>query len=165
MSIFSRRGQRAATDTGADGFITPPFVTVTSDDQRATLWWTAVATADGYAVEYKAASSGSWLVWPHNSTVTHAVITGLQNGTTYHLRVRATRANESTAWSGSLTATPIPANVTQQGLPTTLETVLVNNSNTNTVYAYIIGLDMQTNRWTMVTSDGHGTYAPPNPFC
>lgn len=168
MSRYARRLQQSShvTSTPPSGNVPaqPQDVVATADNSKITLWWTTSENATGYSVEYRTTPSGIWQNWPHNTTVTHAVITGLTNGTAYDLRVRATSGADVSSWSTVVTGiTPVAANNLGGGLPTELNTTFVNRSNTNTVYAYVIGLSPTNMRWTLVTSDGQSTYQPPTP--
>ncbi len=164
---FARRLQRVqhvggSTPSGAPS--TPSPVTVTPGDASATLWWTFPETATGYDVQYRVSPAGSWQSWVYTGTITHTVITGLVNNTTYDFQVRAKNGSGASAWSAAVTTTPVATPSTGGGLPTTLTATLVNNSNTNTAYVYVIGMDPNNGmRWSLVTSDGQSLYAPPNP--
>ncbi|MGB4758577.1 MAG: beta-1,3-glucanase family protein [Candidatus Saccharimonadales bacterium] len=166
-SAFARRLQRANTaggepqDPGLPA--TPSPVTVTEGDTRATLWWINAAGATSYDVQYRTSPSGSWQDAGYNDAVTHMIITGLANGTLYDFRVRSSNSEGVSNWSSIVSIAPVATPNTGGGLPLTLASTLVNNSSTNTVYAYIIGLDMNDGRWMLVSSDGNGTYKPPNP--
>lgn len=167
MSRFARRlqfAQSSAYDGGAQGPDTPSDITATPDDEKITLWWTAVSDATGYDVQYRISPSGMWQTWPRSGTVTHSIVTGLINGTAYDLRVRATNSSGESNWSSVILAvSPVATDTSNQGLPTELETMFVNSSSSSTVYAYVIGIDVATDRWTLVTPDGQGTYQPTTP--
>lgn len=167
MSPFARRLQYASTSiTSPSGNspTQPQNVLATPGDSKATVWWTTSDYATGYDVHYRVSPAGSWQTWTHNDSVTHAIVTGLTNGTAYDFRVRAKDTTEVSTWSAIVSGvTPVAALNTGGGLPTELNTVLVNNSSTNTVYAYVIGLSPTNMRWTLVTSDGQSTYQPPTP--
>lgn len=142
----------------------PDYVTATGGDTKLTSWWTTVEGATGYDVDYRVSPTGMWTAYTHNGTLTQATIAGLVNGTSYDLRVRAKKVDELSPWTEAPeTITPVAATNTGAGLPTILETVLVNQSSTNTAYAYIVGLDLNNGRWTLVTADGQSTYQPPTP--
>ena len=55
----------------------------------ATLNWSAVASAITYDVEYKAASSGTWIPAATNTTSLSVALAGLSSSTLYDWRVRA----------------------------------------------------------------------------
>jgi hypothetical protein len=67
----------------------------------ATLSWNADATALSYTVDYKAASSSTWLSAATATTTTSVNLTGLTAGTVYDYRVRI----NCSAGSGSFTQT------------------------------------------------------------
>lgn len=167
MSRFAQRLLFAANysdATQSSVLAQPQHIVATPDDAKITLWWTTSETATGYDVQYRVSPASAWQIWPHTSTVTHAIVTGLINGTGYDLRVRAINSTTTSSWSAVITnSTPIAANDSGAGLPTELNTVLVNRSSTDTVYAYIVGIDPDNMRWTMVTADGQGVYQPPTP--
>lgn len=167
MGIFARRLASAAASSRQivqDQLFAPAYTIATTGDSKVTLWWTTVAEATGYDVEYRVSPNGAWTTYPHTNTVTHAVITGLSNYTSYDLRVRSINTTSQSQWTEAPeTITPIAATNTGAGLPASLETVLVNQSSTNTVYAYVVGLDLNNGRWTLVTADGQSTYQPPTP--
>lgn len=164
MSAIARRLQRAGLSGHVDASLAAPaHVTATPGNAKATFWWTASEGAMGYNVQYRTAPSGAWQSWLHATTVTHAIITGLSNGVAYDFRARAIDSQSSSSWSAIATATPLAPIVSGGGLPSLLDATLVNQSSTDTVYAYVVGLSPSTNRWTLVTADGQNTYTPPNP--
>ena len=55
----------------------------------ATVNWGVVATANSYDVDYKAASSGTWIIAATNTTSLSVNLTGLSSSTLYDWRVRA----------------------------------------------------------------------------
>ena len=167
MSPFARRLQQSVglSTPGGGGLLSAPqYVTATVGDSKVTFWWSTVSTATDYTVQYKESQASIWQSWPHGSTLTHAIITGLTNDTAYDFRVRTVRDTDVSAWSLEVVGViPLAANNSGGGLPGELQTILKNTSLTDTVYAYIIGLDSSNGRWTLVTSDGQGTYQPPTP--
>ena len=167
MSSFARRLQHASiviSSPSGNSPTQPQNVLATAGDSQATVWWTTSANATGYDVQYRTNPAGSWQSWTHTTTVTHAVITSLTNDTGYDFRVRATNGSDVSAWSAIVSnIVPTTALNTGAGLPAQLDTVLVNNSSTDTVYAYVVGLSPTNMRWTLVTSDGQSTYQPPTP--
>ena len=167
MSPFARRLQSAITTEsipGGGGLAKPAYVTATAGDSKITLWWSTVELATTYEVQYRLNPAGSWIDWPYSGTVTHAVVTGLTNDTAYDFRIRAIDGTLYSPWSDEMIGIiPVVANNSGGGLPTLLDTMLVNTSSTDTVYAYVIGLDPSNGRWTLVTADGQGTYQPPTP--
>ncbi len=71
----------------------------------ATLSWTGISGASNYTVEYKAASSGTWIV-AGTVTATSFSLTGLAASTVYDWRVKA---NCSTGYGQSQFTTAAPA--------------------------------------------------------
>ena len=52
----------------------------------------------------------------------------------------------------------------QAGTPARLTVDLVNNTSSDTVYAYVLGLDLsQGNQWAFLEADGSTLYHPPSP--
>ena len=106
----------------------PVNVTVTADYTLSVTWerGTGGATPTGYSVHYTASSTvahdaalGSdvateWVDAEHTGTTTSYTITGLDYETTYRVRVAASAAGATSAWSASTTASsattrPAPA--------------------------------------------------------
>lgn len=166
MSPFARRLRSASATTPQSGVQPAALrdIVATPDDSKITLWWTSCDAATGYDVQYRTSPSGSWIAWSHSDTVTHAIISGLTNGTMYDLRVRSKNSTHTSNWTVSPTGVvPVAANNSGMGLPSELNATIVNRSSTDTVYAYIVGLSPTNMRWTMVTADGQSTYQPPTP--
>lgn len=166
MNAFARKLQRRAITTQGGGLVpdAPANLVATPGDTQMTVWWTAVDQATGYDVEYRVSPSGGWQAWPRSGLLAQSTITGLTNTVAYDARVRATNTHGASPWGVIVSATPEHIPATGGGLPMQLDAVLVNNSNTNTAYAYIVGLDFNgDNAWTFVSADGQGTYKPPIP--
>ena len=74
-----------------------------------TVTWTAPANTGpaitDYAVQYRVSGDRAWTNAGHSGTVTSVTVTGLTVGTAYEVRVRATNAEGTSAWSGTATAT------------------------------------------------------------
>jgi len=83
-------GTAAPTCGDASG-LTATNVTQTS----ATVSWNAVSGANSYAVDYKAASSQTWISAATVTTVTSINLAGLTTNTPYDWRVRATCSSSS----------------------------------------------------------------------
>ena len=107
----------AAGKFGAPGWYPnePTGVTVTEEDQQATLEWTPGRSngldITGYKIEK---NSGSWSTAVANtaSTAGSRVVTGLTNGTTYTFRIKAINSlGESEVYSS------VPAGKTPRGTP------------------------------------------------
>ena len=79
----------------------PTSLSVTAADTTPTelsVSWTAPTNTGkpaitGYAVQYRAGTSGSFTSHPHTGTTTEATITGLTQGTAYQVQVSATNAD------------------------------------------------------------------------
>ena len=87
-----------------------PDVTLTAGNNQIEVEWTAPANNGAaitdYDVEYRQGTSGNFTNWPHTGTARTATITGLTNDQSYQVRVRATNAAGSGAWSNLKEATP-----------------------------------------------------------
>ncbi len=97
-----------ATPTPAPGV--PGQVTnlaLTAGHRRITATWSVPSgTVTGYDVEYKRSSDSYWTDAGHTGTNARLTITGLTNGTTYEVRVRAANGSIKGAWSDIASATP-----------------------------------------------------------
>ena len=85
-------------------------------DSRVTLHWSAPADGGSaitdYAVQYKRASSGTWLTLADDlSSVPGAVVPALANGMPHDFRVAAVNAIGMGPWSDLVTATPDSADL------------------------------------------------------
>ena len=98
----------------------------------ANLSWTAVANATSYAVEYKLNTAATWTVINAAQTTTTASLTGLNAGTVYNWRVRATCAAGLGAY--------VTANLTtsSMGTVTSCQNPLDNDLNGTTAGAAVI---------------------------
>lgn len=167
MSPFSRRLQSATgviSIPGGGVLFAPAYITASPGSNKATVSWTEVEQATGYDVEYRESPAGTWTNWAHSGLLTSATITGLINGTAYDFRVRSTSQSDTSSWSQIVSGiTPAAAINTGTGVPLSLATTFVNNSSTDTVYAYVMGLDPADGRWMLVAADGTSTYKPPTP--
>ena len=76
----------------------------------ATVSWNAVSGALSYDVDYKAASSGTWISAATATTNTFADLAGLTMGTLYDYRVRANCNSESGSYAQSQFTTTAPCN-------------------------------------------------------
>jgi YVTN family beta-propeller protein len=98
----------------------PTGLAVTSSAQQVALNWTAPGDTGGsaitdYLVEYKASSSGTWLIFADGvSAGASATVTGLVNGTAYDFRVSATNSAGTGIPSAQVSAAPM----TVPGAPT-----------------------------------------------
>ncbi|MFM7223561.1 MAG: fibronectin type III domain-containing protein [Bacteroidota bacterium] len=104
-----------ATCTAPSG-LTVASLTSTS----STVSWTAGTNSIAYAVEYKAASSTTWLTATANTTALSWTISGLQPATNYNWRISATCSNTSyTSAESSFVTAIAPACGTPQSLRVT----------------------------------------------
>lgn len=100
---------------------TPGTPTATRGNQQISLSWSAPANGGAsitdYIVEYKLASSGTWITIEDGvSTNTSQVFTSLTNGSAYNFRIKAVNSEGSSNVSGTATQTPS----TVPGAPTGL---------------------------------------------
>ena len=118
----------SASSTGTPGAQAPDVPnapSITADHLSLGVSWTA-PEANGsditdYDVRYCAVSGsscGAWQDKSHTGTAVTATITGLTNGTTYRVQVRATNSAGTSGWSDSGTGVPatqppdVPSSVT-----------------------------------------------------
>ncbi len=101
-----------ATPVGRPG--APEAPALTAGDGQLGVSWTAPADTGGsaitdYDVQYRSGTSGVWIDHAHTGTALTATLTGLTNGQSYQVRVRAENAQgESPSWSPPASATPVP---------------------------------------------------------
>ena len=106
----------SATATVGSAPDTPAAPTVDSRNTSLDVSWTAPTANDpggitDYDVRYRTSGSSTWTEWNADTTSTtlSATITGLTNGTTYDVQVRAANAIGESDWS--------PSTSTEPGLP------------------------------------------------
>ncbi len=106
---------RSATpNTPAQTPSEPRNVVLTPGDGRIEVSWREPVipghpAITGYEVQYKEQSASAWTDWTHRGTGTAATITGLTNGTTYQVKVRAVNPTGNSPYAGedgALSATP-----------------------------------------------------------
>ena len=104
---------QAATGVTPDAPDAPDAPELTPGDGHIEASWTAPddngAAIAGYDVRYRQGNSGQWTAHPHDGTETTATITGLTNGITHQVQVRAVNAAGAGEWSPSAAATPADA--------------------------------------------------------
>ncbi len=94
----------------------PTNVSVTGDNQQLRLSWTAPysdSPVTDYDVQYRDYPE-PWTDWDHTGTAAQTTITGLTNGTYYHLRVRASNAQGASGWTTPVAGYPQPQGVPAQ---------------------------------------------------
>ncbi len=89
----------------------PAKPTLAVDDTQLTASWSAPtnnggSAVTGYDLQYRKGNSGAWTSITTGISGTSHPITGLDNGDSYSVQVRAKNAQGRGAWSGSATATP-----------------------------------------------------------
>ena len=91
----------------------PEAPALTPGNKQLGVAWTAPANngapISDYDVRYKESSANVWINRGHNSTTTSTVITGLTNGQSYLVKVRAKNSVGDGDWSPSTTGTPAAA--------------------------------------------------------
>ena len=114
----------SATVTITDDDPGPPTgLNVNAGDTQLTVSWTAPtdtgapgASLTGYDVQYKTSTAAVWLTKTHTGTTTTSTVTGLANGTTYNIQVRAKNSSGVSEWvTGS--GTPSQTTVTLTAAP------------------------------------------------
>jgi len=96
----------AGSSCATPGGLSASAITNTS----ATVSWTAVSGALSYDVDYKAASSGTWINAATGTTATSVNLSGLTQGTLHDWRVRANCSSESSAYAQAQFTTTAPCN-------------------------------------------------------
>jgi hypothetical protein len=101
-NIFFDISNTNFTITSGSGCAAPAGLTASAvDTSSATIGWTAVSGAVSYSVDYKAASSATWISVATATTATSVSLTGLTQGTTYDYRVRTNCASGSSSYSAA----------------------------------------------------------------
>lgn len=126
----------------------------------ATVSWTAVSGAVSYDVDYKAASSGTWINAATATTATSANLGGLTQGTLYDWRVRTNCASESSSYAQAQFTTTAPCNA-----PTGLASSSVTSSSATVSWTAVSGaasydVDYKLNSsgsWTNAATGTTGT--------
>jgi len=128
-NIFFDISNTNFTITSGSGCAAPAGLIASAvTNTSATVGWTAVSGAVSYDVDYKAASSSTWINAATATTATSAGLTGLTAGTTYDYRVRTNCASGSSSYSAAQFTTTggtctAPAGLTSSGVTTTGATV------------------------------------------
>ena len=71
-------------------------------------WTKPHGFVNDYNIRYREARTTVWMDWQHDGTGLTATITGLVNNTEYEVQVQAANDSNSSPWSDSSTATPVP---------------------------------------------------------
>lgn len=125
----------------------------------ATVGWTAVSGAVSYDVDYKLASSATWINAATATTATSQGLTGLTPGETYDYRIRTNCASGSSTYSAAqFTTVPLvtcsaPTGLTSSAVTTTGATV----SWTSVSGALSYDVDYKTNSSATWTNAATGT--------
>ena len=101
------------TDVGGEAPSAPSAPTISAVTATGfTVTWTEPANTGpaitGYTVQYRE-TGGSWADAGHSGTGRTLTLTGLTAGTAYEVRVQATNAEGTSAWSAAATATTTAA--------------------------------------------------------
>ena len=108
-SVGSSAWSSSGTATPAAVPAAPALTVSVGSGTSLSVSWTAPANngeaITDYDVQYKKSSDSGWTDKSHTGTGTSTTITGLTQGTTYNVRVRATNSVGSSAWASS-TGTP-----------------------------------------------------------
>ena len=139
--VVSAVGATAVTSSAATLTVTQPpnaptSLAATAGNAQLSLSWTVPSAAGssaitGYTVEYTP-SGGSATTVNTGSTSTSYTLTGLTNGTSHSVRVRAVSAAGNGDYSSAVTGTPTAASV--PGVPTSASTAQGNLASGATVY-------------------------------
>ncbi len=119
-AIGPSEASNSGTATPRDVADAPSALTAVGGDSEISLTWVAPVEDNGspvtdYVVQYATDPGGSYTTFADGtSTSTTATVTGLSNGTDYHLRVGAVNAMGAGPWSPVAIATPY----TLPGTPT-----------------------------------------------
>jgi hypothetical protein len=132
-------GSSCGTPTG----LSASSITNTS----ATVSWTGVGGALSYDVDYKAASSGTWINAATGTTSTSADLTGLTEGTLYDYRVRTNCESESSIYAQAQFTTTAPCNP-----PTGLSSSAITSSSATVSWTGVGGANNYTVEYKQASS-------------
>jgi len=133
----------AGSSCGTPSGLSASSITNTS----ATISWTAVGGALSYDVDYKAASSGTWINVATGTTSTSADLTGLTEGTLYDYRVRANCETESSNYAQAQFTTTAPCNA-----PTGLSSSAITSSSATVSWTGVGGANNYTVEYKQASS-------------
>lgn len=153
--------------TGSVSVLTPPadvvsFLRTGITTQTANLNWTAVQGATGYLIEQSRENAAFETVATIAGGVTQTTITGLESGTQYRYRIRATNAggaSNPTSLNGVLTIADAPQGLTaEQTSATTVQlafqpvkgaaTYVIERRGDGTVFTRLTTLNGSLNSYT-----------------
>ena len=145
-----------------------PSPTVGAGDKQLVVTW--LEPDDGgdditdYDVQYKESTKSNWTNANHSGTGRSRTITGLTNGTTYHVQVRATNSVGDSAWSASGSGKPdiVPGRPSAPTVSRGVEQVSVSWTEPGNTGTDISDYDVQyktktANSWTSHSFTGTGT--------
>ena len=162
-------------DTGETGarLPDPPSLTVTGTTETSlTLGWQQPTgpQVDDYDLQYRVVGTTNWADWSHTGPARTATLTGLEAGTAYAVRIRATNTDGTGEWSNPLIATTSGNRAPQFTSPPTLtvrehtpqiaEVTAVDSDPEDTVNSY--GISGGADR-ALLTIDGAGNLAFTQP--
>ena len=132
------------------------------NSNNTNLNWSAVSGAVSYEIQYRPASSSSWIFT--NSTTNNISLSGLNPCTTYHFCVRAVCSYGSSAWSYNYSFTTncdphyvcdAPTNLSEWDIWNNSVKLMwtgVTNAGSYTIQYRILG----TSTWSSITNSGLG---------
>lgn len=145
---------------GGGGCTAPSGLNITNIGQTtATGNWNAVSGALSYKFEYKASSSGTWIV--ASTTSTSYNMTGLSPATTYNTRVKTVCSSGESSYSGTVDFTtaggtcPTPTNLAASNITETSATVTWSAASGALSYNFQYKLS-SSNSWYQVNVPGTG---------
>ena len=116
VRAYTRRAQSGYSDRAkaTAGPAAPQDLAATAGDSTIALSWTDPSddSITGYDYRTKTSSAATWGAWQAitgaTDTTTRATISGLTNGTTYNVQIRARNAGGASEPSNTASATPAP---------------------------------------------------------
>ncbi|MGQ0739908.1 MAG: reprolysin-like metallopeptidase [Bacteroidota bacterium] len=134
-NIFFDISNTNFTITAGSACGTPTGLSASSiTNTSATVSWTAVSGALSYDVDYKEASSGTWINAATATTSTSVSLSGLTQGTLYDWRVRATCSGGSGSYAQAQFTTTAPCNA-----PTGLTSSAITSSSATVSWTAVSG--------------------------
>lgn len=143
--------------------VAPSGLSSTPAATTATVSWTAVSGASGYAVDYKLNSSATWTSFSTAQTGNSANLTGLTASSLYDWRVSATCPSGTTsATAAQFTTTAVPVCAAPAGLSSTpaATTATVSWTAVSGAVSYAVQYKLNTSAtWTNFSTAQTGTSA------